>query len=241
VSSSVHKAQASWVTAAALLKRLQVATVDPAYSARPTMTQVIGLFPTPIMRVERLLDEQLIGRLVGEIATANVANAKSGKLAHTEIMSPKSRQSFAEAADLVQPKIVEFGALLFGESLEWTIKEIWVNVLDAGGSQSIHTHANSFISGVLYLTDAHPSANLVFHKSLGGTDYIFKNQNSNVRYGPFNGDKWRVPQICAGDLVLFPSYLLHEVPTNKGQRRISVAFNAVPERLDSFGYAVRFA
>src|SRR5262249_24796808 len=151
---------------------------------------------------------------------------------HTEIMKPAAKASFERAEKLIRPKLVEFGALLFGENLDWAVKEIWVNVLEPGGQQSVHTHANSFISGVLYLTTPHPSANLVFHKSLGGTDFIFTNQNANVRYGPFNGSKWMLPKITAGDLVLFPSYLLHEVPVNRGERRISVAFNAVPSRLD---------
>jgi hypothetical protein len=194
------------------------------------------------MRVEKLLSDELIAELTGEVAGAGkIANAKSDQLSHTEIMSPEGRGSFVRASELIQPKLVEFGALIFGEELEWLIKEIWVNLLETGGRQAIHTHANSFISGVLYLTSPHPSANLVFHKGLGGTDYIFKNQHKNVRYGPFNGDKWVVPKIAAGDLVLFPSYLLHEVPTNRGERRISVAFNAVPARLDSFGYTVSFS
>jgi uncharacterized protein (TIGR02466 family) len=206
------------------------------------MSQVVGLFPTPIMRIERLLGDELIGRLLKEIAPAgSIANAKSDQLSHSEIMSLQAKPSFVEASRLVQPKLVEFGALLFGENLDWSIKEIWVNHLQTGGHQSIHNHANSFVSGVLYLTASHKSANLVFHKGLGGTDFVFNNQNKNARYGQFNGSKWAMPSIAAGDLVLFPSYLLHEVPANRGAQRISVAFNAIPTRLDSFGYAIGFS
>jgi uncharacterized protein (TIGR02466 family) len=194
------------------------------------------------MRVERLLGEDLIRHLVREVtASRTIANAKSDRLSHTEIMGPRSKASFVEASALINPKLVEFGALLFGENLDWSIKEIWVNFLETGGSQSIHNHANSFVSGVLYLTPSHPTANIVFHKSLGGADFAFKNQNENVRFGPYNGGKWGMPTIAAGDLVLFPSYLLHEVPTNRGNQRISVAFNAIPTRLDSFGYAINLS
>lgn len=205
-------------------------------------SQVVGLFPTPVMRTERLLDDELVGQLTAEIVgTTTTANAKSDRLSHTEIMSPRSKKTFVRASKLIQPKLVEFGALLFGENLEWSIKEIWVNLLETGGQQQVHTHANSFISGVLYLTTPHPSAHLVFHKNLGGSDFIFTNQNKNVKFGPYNGSKWVMPAITAGDLILFPSYLLHEVPINRGERRISVAFNAIPARLDSFGYAIRFS
>jgi uncharacterized protein (TIGR02466 family) len=194
------------------------------------------------MRVEKLLSDDLIRLLVDETTTSITnANAKSDQLSHTEIMNPHAKKSFRQASKLILPKVAEFGALLFGENLEWSIKEIWVNLLETGGRQSIHTHANSFVSGVLYLTNPHPSTNLVFHKSLGGNDFIFSNQNKNVKFGQFNGNKWAMPTIAAGDLLLFPSYLLHEVPTNQGERRISVAFNAIPARLDSFGYTVRFS
>jgi uncharacterized protein (TIGR02466 family) len=204
--------------------------------------QVVGLFPIPIMRVERLIDTDLVTSLVREVTdTTTIANTKSDRLSHSRIVSPGSKDVFARMSLLIQPKLVEFGSLLFGESLDWSIKEIWVNLLETSGHQSIHNHANSFVSGVLYLTSSHPSANLVFHKALGGTDFVFSNQNKSTRFGPFNGNKWATPAIFAGDLILFPSYLLHEVPTNRGDRRISVAFNAIPTRLDSFGYTVHFS
>jgi hypothetical protein len=41
-------------------------------------------------------------------------------------------------------------------------------------------------------------------------------------------------------LILFPSYLLHEVPVNPGGERVTLAFNAIPDRLDAWGYAVGF-
>jgi uncharacterized protein (TIGR02466 family) len=206
------------------------------------VTQVIGLFPIPVMRVEKLLSGDLISSFTDQIRTAHTtANWKSDRLGHTPIATPQSKAMFLEVSKLATPKLAEFGELLFGETLQWSIKEIWVNVLDAGGRQAVHTHANSFISGVVYLTRSHPSANIVFHKSLGGSDFIFSNHNKNARIGPFNGSKWVMPEISAGDLVLFPSYLLHEVPTNQGEQRISISFNAIPGRLDNFGYAIRFS
>jgi len=41
--------------------------------------------------------------------------------------------------------------------------------------------------------------------------------------------------------VLFPSFLMHAVPPNEGDRRITMAFNAIPTRLDSWGYAIQFS
>ena len=52
-------------------------------------------------------------------------------------------------ANRVTPKLADFGALMFGERLGWSVKEMWVNLLETGGRQAMHNHANSFISGVL--------------------------------------------------------------------------------------------
>ncbi|ABS67361.1 TIGR02466 family protein [Xanthobacter versatilis] len=206
------------------------------------VSQLIGLFPTPVMRVPGLLEPETVAALAAEAQDAtSLTNAYSDLLSHTPVAGAEANSLHGRLGALVLPKVAEFGEVLFGEALNWQIKEIWVNVLEPGGHQAIHTHANSFISGVVYLTPAHPSANIVFHKSIGGTGFLFGNSNPNARINAFNGGKWAMPETHAGDLVMFPSYLLHEVPANRGERRISIAFNAIPDRLDNFGYAIRFA
>ena len=206
------------------------------------MNHVIGLFPTPFMRVEQLIGAELVAALVERFrAAAHTANARSARLAHSEILAPQADELLAQAGRLIEPKLADFGELLFGERLAWSIKEIWANVLETGGHQAMHNHANSFISGVLYLTPSDPSASTVFMKGPGGRDFAFSNANPRTAMGPFNADKWIAPEVAPGDMVLFPSYLLHEVPPNQGGQRISLAFNAIPERLDSWGYSMGFS
>jgi uncharacterized protein (TIGR02466 family) len=123
----------------------------------------------------------------------------------------------------------------------WSLKEMWVNVMEPGGRQAMHNHANSFISGVIYLTPVHPEARTVFMKSPGGVEFSFKNDHAGVVTGPYNADKWVSPETHPGDVVLFPSYLMHAVPMNTGERRISMAFNAIPVALDSWGYRIGFS
>jgi len=104
----------------------------------------------------------------------------------------------------------------------------------------MHNHANSFASGVVYLTPTHPSAQTVFMKSPGGGEFMFKNDHAGVRPGPFSADKWVSPAPEPGDLILFPSYVMHAVPPNQGPRRITLAINAMPSHLNSWGYVIRF-
>lgn len=206
------------------------------------MNQIVGLFPTPLLRAERLLPHSLVQALVAQYeASASQANARSTRLSHTEILAPDATVELRQAGALILPRLVEFGELLFGEPLAWSIKEMWVNVLQTGGQQSIHNHANSFVSGVIYLTPSHASASTVFVKALGGSGFVFSNRNKDTAAGPFNTDKWIMPDVSPGDMVLFPSHVLHEVPQNQGGQRITLAFNAIPRRIDSWGYSIGFS
>jgi uncharacterized protein (TIGR02466 family) len=206
------------------------------------MDEVLGLFPIPFMRAPSTLSRGLVSGLIAHFsAQATRDNNSSPRLSHTEMLKPSDSPLFVEAASIITPKLVEFGSHLFGEHMGWSLKEMWVNVLDCGGHQAMHNHANSFISGVVYLTPTHPSSQTVFMKSPGGTDYIFKNDHSKITPGPFSADKWVSPAPQPGDMVLFPSFLMHAVPPNQGERRITLSFNAIPARLDSWGYVVRFS
>jgi len=206
------------------------------------MQEVIGLFPTPFMRVPGALARDLVTGLVRHFsAMADQANNSSPNLSHTTMLKPGDSPLLVEAAKVLTPKLADFGAVLFGERLGWSLKEMWVNVLDTGGRQAMHNHANSFISGVVYLTPTHPEARTVFMKSPGGTDFAFKNDHAGSVTGPYNADKWISPAPEPGDLVLFPSYLMHAVPPNPGGRRITLSFNAIPTRLDSWGYKISFS
>jgi hypothetical protein len=194
------------------------------------------------MRIPRALHRDLVGGLVAHFsALAGQPNNASANLVHTSMLKPSDSPLLVEAAQLITPLLGDFGALLFGEQLGWSLKEMWVNVLDTGGRQAMHNHANSFISGVAYLTRTHPDARTVFMKPPGGTDFSFKNDHAGVQTGPYNAEKWISMAPEPGDVVLFPSFLLHAVPNNPGERRISLAFNAIPTQLDSWGYKISFS
>ena len=193
---------------------------DVGHNAR--VDEVFGLFPIPFLRARGALPPPLVAGLVEHFtARATRDNSSSGQLSHTEMLKPTDSP-------------------LLGERLSWLMKEMWVNVLDAGGRQAMHNHANSFASGVVYLTPTHAASQTVFMKSPGGADFLFKNDHQGMTPGEFSADKWVSPAPEPGDLVLFPSYLMHAVPPNQGERRITLSFNAVPSQLDSWGYVVRF-
>ncbi len=206
------------------------------------MDEIIPLFPIPFMRAAAVLGRPLVADLIEHFSSlATRDNNSSARLAHTRMLRPGDSPLFIQTAALLTPKLGDFGVQLFGERLGWSLKEMWVNVLDTGGHQAMHNHANSFISGVVYLTPTHSSAQTVFMKSPGGTDFLFRNDHAGTTPGPYSADKWISPAPQPGDVALFPSYLMHAVPPNQGERRITLAFNAIPSRLDSWGYVTQFS
>src|SRR4051812_4473505 len=203
--------------------------------------EITALFPTPFMRAPLALPAALAAGLAAHFGRlVDRENSSSPNLSHTTLLKPSDSPLLGESAALITPLLAEFGALLFGDQLGWSLKEMWVNVLDTGGRQAMHNHANSFISGVVYLTPTHPDSRTVFMKAPGGTEFSFKHDHAHVNSGPYNADKWISPQPQPGDVALFPSYLMHAVPTNAGERRITLAFNAIPTHLDSWGYRIGF-
>ena len=134
------------------------------------MHEITGLFPTPFMRATNVLPNVLIEGLIDHFAkSVDLANSSSPYLSHTALLKPSGSPLLVDVAALLTPLLPEFGALLFGEPLGWSLKEMWVNVLDNGGRQAMHNHANSFISGVVYLTPTDPAARTVFMRAPGGT------------------------------------------------------------------------
>ncbi len=205
------------------------------------MDYIEPLFPIPLMRAEGVLPPDLVADAANAIRDARIEkNLRSDQLFHTEVANPLQIPVFRQLADLAVPKMEALGQLMFGEKLTWTVKEMWTNMLENGGSQTLHAHANSFISGVYYLTPSHPSCKTVFVRPPGGSDFSFRHHTRTAAMGPYNAGKFVLPRAEPGDLVLFPSYLYHEVPRNQGEQRLTVAFNAIPDSLDCWGYRIQF-
>src|SRR6202158_2522986 len=120
------------------------------------MDQIEPLFPIPLLRSPRLLSPALNEAAVAEIRHDRIENnLRSDQLVHTGVAHPRGDKLFEALAYPAVPKRADFGVLLFGERLRWTVKEMWTNMLETGGNQTLHDHANCFVSGIIYLTSSH--------------------------------------------------------------------------------------
>jgi uncharacterized protein (TIGR02466 family) len=204
--------------------------------------QTFEIFPRPVMRLTQVLDSDQARSLRERfIREATLPNQRSSAASHSPILDPAQDPELAALTQRLLPHVVALGQLMFGEALPWAIKEIWANVLPAGAHQAVHNHANCFVSGIVYLSEVDPSAQTVFIRSLGGHDFVFSNSHAGTDTNAFNAEKWSAPAPAIGDALLFPSSMLHEVPLNRGGLRVTLAFNAIPQRLDACGYGLSFS
>ena len=108
--------------------------------------------------------------------------------------------------------------LFIPSTLELVITDCWINKTSKLQGHHIHTHPNSFLSGIFYLT-SHISAK---------TSFIFDNYWYDSLH-LFNIPKPPIEiQITpeAGKMILFPSHIKHKVSAlTSDEIRYSVSFN----------------
>ncbi len=99
----------------------------------------------------------------------------------------------------------------------------WVNIMPSQAFHTAHIHPHSVISGTFYVDAPANSSGLKFEDPrmglmMNSPVLIPKAKKENLRHFTI--------QPRSGDLVLFESWLRHEVPLNTSQKpRISVSFN----------------
>ncbi len=121
-------------------------------------------------------------------------------------------------------------AAAFARELSWEMRgtkpvcdSLWVNVMPEGGSHSSHIHRNSVISGTYYVAVPEGAGRIVFEDP----------RLAMLMAAPLR--KAQAPRQLrthlsetpkSGTLLLWESWLRHEVPLNRAQgHRISVSFN----------------
>lgn len=106
----------------------------------------------------------------------------------------------------------------------------WFHVTRNGGYQGVHNHQNAAWSGIFCVdpgdevADRPDSGRVRFHDPKGFAD-MYRDAGNRTLRPPFNLDAFDVTHE-AGKLLVFPSYLFHEIFVYVGTRpRIVVAFN----------------
>lgn len=101
--------------------------------------------------------------------------------------------------------------------------DCWVNIMPAGAQHTSHIHPHSVISGVFYVSVPAKASAIKFEDPRLG---LFMNAPLLKKNSRRSQLRFVNLQPKAGEIVLFESWLKHEVPTNQSkQPRVSLSFN----------------
>ncbi|MEM7295086.1 MAG: TIGR02466 family protein [Pseudomonadota bacterium] len=103
------------------------------------------------------------------------------------------------------------------------MEDIWINILPEGGVHSSHIHPHSVISGTTYVAMPEGTSSIKFEDPRLGFMMASPPRNSAAPEH-LHAFHYAAPEV--GDVLLWESWLRHEVPMNMAEEdRISVSFN----------------
>jgi len=141
-----------------------------------------------------------------------------------------NRAPLKQLKSLIMSHVKEFAHEVLGvvDTVDFVFTTSWVNRYGAGDSVTNHTHQNSLISGVYYIHTSPDSSPILFEQSYNQTSLFQTNVRPSIKQthqNQFNIDSYCI-QPQSGDLLVFPSWLEHQVPKQESNNyRYSLAFN----------------
>ena len=109
---------------------------------------------------------------------------------------------------------------------EMKLQSVWGNVANRGSFNMVHVHPSSQVSAILYVKGGQKQGDVRFHNPLGLTSKMLElSCGDSEEFTDYNVDRWYVSPM-RGRLIIFPSYIPHDVLMNKtDEDRISIAMN----------------
>ena len=105
---------------------------------------------------------------------------------------------------------------------EIEITDMWANVLKQHETHQPHTHSNNFLSGVFYLDADETTPGITFQDPRPGANVILPRK----KFDHMNNANLLNYKAKTNRIIIFPSWLVHWVPTNKSTKdRISISWN----------------
>jgi len=181
------------------------------------------IFPCPAYIVKRDTnltpkESKEIGKIVNSGMRKNTGNTNShnnyifnGKLKNLKQFCEQQLNVYIK--EIINPK----------EKLELYITQSWLNITKPGEYHHQHSHQNSIISGVFYITtEKDDKITFIDPNAKVKELIIFEQKELNL----FNSTSWFFPSVT-NELILFPSWLDHKVGVNEKATtdRISISFN----------------
>ena len=148
---------------------------------------------------------------------------------YTSYASLNQLQRFSSTFTALEKKI-DRHVRSFARTLEMDLRDkrismtdCWVNIMPPAAAHSLHLHPLAFISGTYYVATPAGCSGLKFEDPR--LDRFMAAPPKLPKAGPQNRPHITYPAV-AGNLILFESWLRHEVAANRvEEERISISFN----------------
>jgi uncharacterized protein (TIGR02466 family) len=151
-----------------------------------------------------------------------ISNGGGWQSDNLDLTTPDLAELFAE----VHKRLEEVHrAFEFHQSLRQVITEAWININQKGHFNYSHDHPGSLFSAVYYVKGGADKGELELKTPIIPHTYTISNEMVG-NFNSFTGHAVVLPPVT-GDLLIFPSWLLHRVNMSQSEEdRISIAFNS---------------
>jgi len=134
--------------------------------------------------------------------------------------SDKISLRWEDCMELLTPSINLFSKE-FNVNFNYALCNSWINFYKRGDHQEVHGHPPNHLSGVFIANDGEEFSQFYF---LDKDNYAFSDPYSIGKI--INHNSTHIVELKAGDIMFFPSYMLHGVTPHKSDIiRKSLSFN----------------
>ena len=180
--------------------------------------ELVRLFAIPVLITKYHLDlKKELNYIEKKIKLVENGTNKNFKSIDSYILKNKI---FKNLKTFFEDSLKVYDEEIFNTNQKVFITQSWVNFNPKGSIHHEHLHPNSIVSGVFYFQVDPNMPPIVFNKTLNES---LKRQVN--KFNEFNSENFLLP-VNSGELILFPSSLIHSVPINTtNKNRISLSFN----------------
>ena len=183
-------------------------------------SNINGIFPTPIYISK--LDRELTNKELSFIDKTKLDIYKNEGNVTSNDNNILNNKAFKDLKEELNLRVQDYFNKIISTSNNVTpyITQSWLNYTETNQYHHKHVHPNSLVSGVFYI-NCHKE-----HDKIKFFNDNYKTIKLEVKdWNMWNSESWWF-SVKTGDIILFPSSLIHMVETKQGNNtRISLAFN----------------
>lgn len=182
--------------------------------------KILQLFPQPLYfsKLERELTQDELN-LINKLKPENFNVSQSPQSSDNYILENKKLKNLKKE---LNKKIIDYFNKIVcpKNSITPYITQSWINYTKENQFHHQHNHSNSYVSGIFYVS-ADPKVDTIKFFEKRYQEIALESKEFNE----FNATSWDTA-VKTGDILLFPSTLVHGVDPKQGTNlRLSLSFN----------------